>query len=143
MILSKQPIRRGRHPRSVRRGAAAVEFALISPLFLLLVLGSIDVSRLLMAKTVLANASREACRVAILPTAKPDEIQEIAERIAEAGMVTGVDVSISHEAANFGNGKFVTVTVSVSFAQLTWTGILLTMGDRELKTATTMRQESP
>ncbi len=143
MILSKKAFRRGRYPRSAHRGAAAVEFALIAPLFLLLVLGSIDVSRLLMAKAVLANASREACRVANLPTATPDEIQEIAEQIAAAGMVTNVNVSISHEAANFGNGQFVTVTVSATFAQLSWTGVLLQMGDRELKTATTMRQESP
>src|SRR5260370_21714443 len=51
-----------------RRGAQAlVEFALVLPLFLLLVLGVIDFSRLLFTSISLANAARELAHAAALP----------------------------------------------------------------------------
>jgi Flp pilus assembly protein TadG len=53
---------RGRLPRSNERGAAAVEFALVAPLLLVLVFGIIDFGMLMNTKTVIANAAREGAR---------------------------------------------------------------------------------
>lgn len=47
------------------RGAAAVEFALILPLLLMLAFGTIDFSYLINRSTVLNNAAREGAREAI------------------------------------------------------------------------------
>lgn len=47
-------------------GASAVEFALILPLFLILVFGIIEFSVILFNKTVITNASREGARFGVL-----------------------------------------------------------------------------
>ena len=56
--------RGGRAPRD--RGAAAVEFALLLPMLLLLVFGIIDFGRALNAQIVLTQAAREGSRLAAL-----------------------------------------------------------------------------
>jgi len=52
--------------RSGDRGAAAVEFALLLPLLLLLVFGIIDFGRALNAQITLTQAAREGARLAAL-----------------------------------------------------------------------------
>ena len=47
-----------------RRGAAAVEFAVVVPFFLILVFGMIDFGRAMMISQVIQNASREGARLA-------------------------------------------------------------------------------
>lgn len=55
---------RSLHGRSsADRGAAAVEFALLLPLMLLIVLGIIDFGRMLNAQQTLTNAAREGSRL--------------------------------------------------------------------------------
>lgn len=48
-----------------RRGVTALEFALVGPAFLLMVLGIVEVSRILTAQQLLDMAAREASRVGI------------------------------------------------------------------------------
>jgi len=55
--------------RRSRLGTAAVEFALIAPLFWILIVGMFEVSRALMVKEILTDSARKACRTAILPGA--------------------------------------------------------------------------
>lgn len=57
---SETPERRA-FPRDA--GAAAVEFAIILPLFLILIGGIIDFGRLFYAEIIVANASREGARM--------------------------------------------------------------------------------
>ncbi len=55
------------YPRGSReRGAAAVEFALILPVFLLLIAGAIDLTRMMYTQVVVTNAAREGARMAAL-----------------------------------------------------------------------------
>jgi len=49
-----------------QRGAAAVEFALILPLLLLLIFGIIEFGVLIYDKAMLTNASREAARAGVV-----------------------------------------------------------------------------
>ena len=49
-----------------RRGAAAVEMALITPIFLMLAFGIIEFGRGMMVSNMVANAAREGARQAIL-----------------------------------------------------------------------------
>lgn len=53
-------------PRDLSRGQALVETALILPLFLVLLLGIVDMGRAVWASTSLASAAREAARYAIV-----------------------------------------------------------------------------
>lgn len=75
-----------RKTRSIRtsassdRGAAAVEFALLLPLVLVLVLGIIDFGGMLHARVTLTQAAREGARVAALqddsdPAYDPDNVR--------------------------------------------------------------------
>jgi Flp pilus assembly protein TadG len=48
--------------RCYRAGAAAVEFALVAPLFTLLILGAVELGRALQVQAALDNAVREGCR---------------------------------------------------------------------------------
>jgi hypothetical protein len=56
--------------RSKPRGQAMVEFALIFPIFILLLVGLFDLGRVIWVNDTLATASREAARFAIVHGAK-------------------------------------------------------------------------
>jgi TadE-like protein len=57
-----------RAPRRRARGAgqSLVEFALVLPLFLAILIGMVDIGRAIWANNVIANAAREAARYAIV-----------------------------------------------------------------------------
>jgi len=63
-MFTRRPIRPVRHPDS-RQGAAAVETALVLPLFFLIVFGIIEFGRAFMVAQLLTNAAREGARAAI------------------------------------------------------------------------------
>ena len=52
--------------RRNRQGAAVVEFAIVAPVFFLLVFGMIEYGRMVMVQQVITNASREGARVGVL-----------------------------------------------------------------------------
>jgi len=54
--------------RQCRRGAAAVEFAFVAPIFLLIVLGTVEVSRALWVKASMQFAVEETARYALVNT---------------------------------------------------------------------------
>jgi len=61
-----------------RKGASAVEFALVLPILLLLFLGIIEFSFLLFNKAVITNAAREGARAGIvqrIPRVPPTDIE--------------------------------------------------------------------
>jgi Flp pilus assembly protein TadG len=49
-------------PRASERGAVAVEFALLAPVLIMLLLGTMEFSRAYNVQTTLANAAREGAR---------------------------------------------------------------------------------
>src|SRR5947209_5457878 len=55
-----------RASRAKRWGAAAVEFAIVAPILVSLVLALIEFGRVLMVEQILTNAAREGCRTAVL-----------------------------------------------------------------------------
>lgn len=107
-----------------RRGAAAVEFALVAPVFFLFVFGLIELGRAVMIQQCLTNASRVGCRHAVLATTRTDEqvksvVQDhLRSAISDPSLVT---CNVNPENL-FGidPGSQVTVSVSVNFAELSW-----------------------
>jgi Flp pilus assembly protein TadG len=75
--------------RHHERGQSLVEFALILPVLLILLLGILDFGRAVAAYNSVANAARSAVRVAIVDQ-NPDRITEAAE--AEAVGLSPIDV---------------------------------------------------
>src|SRR5687768_2436293 len=61
--------------RRNRRATAAVEFAIVAPVFLLLVFGMIEYGRMVMVQQIITNASREGARTAVLDGATTAGVQ--------------------------------------------------------------------
>ncbi len=73
-----------------RRGQGIVEFALVLPIFLLLLFGAIELGRAYLDKHLLTNAAREGARVGTLPSStEPDVTSIIDDFLTDAGMTAG------------------------------------------------------
>ncbi|SIN79964.1 TadE/TadG family type IV pilus assembly protein [Halodesulfovibrio marinisediminis] len=59
------------------RGAAAIEMALMLPILLLLVFGTIEIGRFYWAKHAVVHAANEGARLAVLPDVTQQEIDEV------------------------------------------------------------------
>ena len=68
-----------------RRGAAVVELAVVLPVFVLLVIGAIDVGRAILVRHKLVEAARAACRLHTIQ----DEVTP--EQVSDVWMVAGFD----------------------------------------------------
>ncbi|GAB2834599.1 TadE/TadG family type IV pilus assembly protein [Lentzea nigeriaca] len=103
----------GSAPASNRdRGAAAVEFALVLPVLLLVMCGIIDFGRALHAQVVLTQAAREGARLAAL--GEPDTVSRTRDA---AGSLTAVEVDVTACPANLAAADaVVTVTHDFTFA---------------------------
>ena len=100
--------------KSSQKGQALVEFALVLPVLLVLVLGSIDVGWLLYAKISTASAAREVARaVAVLDATEYATFQGVAD--AKMTAVPGTEsVDVSPKIYTEGAQVTVTVTTNVS-----------------------------
>lgn len=70
-------------------GAELIEFALVLPLLLLVVLGIIDFGFLFQRYEVITNAAREGARVAVLPGYGPPDVTLRVDQYLKAGGLTG------------------------------------------------------
>ena len=104
-------------------GAAAVEFALVLPILLLLVFGIVDFGRLYFTQITLTDAAREGARVLALEGAagsgySATQASDDAEaRVQDA--VSGVDGAVNVSSGTCTDGQPVTVTVTTDFSFLT------------------------
>ncbi len=69
-----------RRPRR-ERGAAALEFALVAPLFFLVVFGGIEIGLMFRSHLAIQDMSRSAARVASIQRDNPDADREILKRV--------------------------------------------------------------
>jgi len=91
------------------RGAAAIEFALLFPLLMLIVFGTIDFGRALNAQITLTQAAREGARLDAL-----GEPNVVAQSQAAATGLSPVDVTVT--ACPPGAGPTVNAVVNVSYS---------------------------
>lgn len=97
-------------------GQAVIEFALVLPVILILVLGSIDAGWLLYAKISTTAAAREAARaVAVLDATEYAGFQGIAD--AKMTAVPGTEI-VNVEPKVYTEGAQVTVTVTTNVSPL-------------------------
>jgi Flp pilus assembly protein TadG len=74
-----------------QRGAQAVEFALVLPFFLVLLMLTIDLGFLMLNKAVITNASREAARAGSLLSAtawSPSDVAAVACNYAKSALIS-------------------------------------------------------
>jgi len=99
-----------------KRGVAAVEFAVILPLLLILLFGIVEFSLILYDKAIITNASREGTRAGIVqaPRLTDSEIEFVVKNYCRNHVISFGDndtigVTISREGLDFGDDLTVTV----------------------------------
>lgn len=133
--------------RSCRRkrcGAAVVEFALVAPVFFLLVFGMIEFGRMVMVQQIITNASREGARIAVLDGTTAAEVRTTITNYLQNSRIQGATITIDPpEPGTAGYGAPVSVTVQVPFAQVSWLPAPFFIGaETNLSATTVMRRET-
>jgi Flp pilus assembly protein TadG len=90
---SMQPPNRQRAVR--RTGAAAVEFAIVAPIFFIFVLGSLEFGRLNVIRHTADQAAYEAARHAMVPGATAAEARTRADRMLRIVGARGARVGVA------------------------------------------------
>jgi Flp pilus assembly protein TadG len=130
--------------RRTRRGAAAVEFAVVAPVFFAFTLGMIEIGRAVMVQQILTTASREGARQAVLDGATQTAVTTFITTYLTAAAVpsggTTVAFSPSLPTASGYNGP-VTVKVSLPFNQVSWSPSPIFLNGKTLTASTTMQRE--
>jgi len=125
------------------RGQAVVEFALILPLFVLLVFAICEFGRVWMNQHVLTTASRAGARVGILPSSTAGDVQTTVDNhLSAAGLdPNSASVVMSNIGTGASSGDITSVSVSYDVGILTGSLIPALQGTFTLNSATTMRHE--
>ena len=148
--LKRQPERRagdnlektGRTCRRHRRGAAAVEFAVVAPVFVLLVFGMIEFGRMVMVQQMLTNAAREGARLGVIEGNTTADVQNRVDDYLEAANITGATVTVTTlPPSGTDTGDRISVTVSIPFGQVSWLPTPMYLGGESLASTAIMRAE--
>ncbi len=130
-LSSLRPAARSGHtpPRAVpRRGAVAVELAVVAPVLLVLVIGSIEFGRAMMASNLLTTAAREGARVAALPNKDSNDVRdavvnELSAAAIPVNRTSDIEILVNgaaKDASTAISGDLVQVTVTVAYQNVTW-----------------------
>jgi Flp pilus assembly protein TadG len=119
--------------RKRRRGVAAVEFAVLLPLILTLLLGIWEVGRLVEIQQLLSNAAREGGRQSTTGQLTNSQIQSVVTQYLQvAGLpTTNVVVTVqnlTHPAADVSQASYldnIQVTVTIPVADVRWSVLSL------------------
>jgi Flp pilus assembly protein TadG len=125
-----------------RRGAAVVEFAVVAPVFFILVFGLIEYGRAVMVEQILTNAAREGARSAILTSATTNGVKSVVNTYLSSASISGATVTVSpNPPSSASSGSNVTVTVSIPFTSVSWLPSPFYLGSTTLTATCAMRTE--
>ncbi len=123
-----------------RDGAAAVEFAFILPILLLLFSGIVQFGSIMFLENHMTNVARETSRrIAVGELSQADAASSAQQALVNWGV--NYEVSIAATSAGGGN-EDITVAISLPMAQAALMDVLGVFQSGNLTAAVTMRQES-
>ncbi len=131
-----------------KRGAAVIEFALVLPVFILLIFGMIEFGRAVMVQQILVNASREGARQAVLDGSTVAEVANRVNTYLAAAVINGATTEYAVNGTTVadpsiaGYGEAVTVRVSVPYDNVNWIPVPDYLGGTLLSASTVMRRET-
>jgi len=137
--------------RKGERGQAIVELALTLPLLLLVLLGIFDFGLMFQRFEVVANAAREAARVAVLPDSTVGQAQAHATLYLQSGGVNGATVNCAPDTLTLATAPAKTVDVMRCVVTYTHQHLFVgqimslfggSLGSTQLRANSTMRKES-
>ena len=105
--------------RSGESGTALIEFAIVLPLLIIILFGTIEFGLLMFNKQVITNASREGARYGIVardPRHSEAEIAAVVEKYCAGQLITfGTENEPVNSTATFGQDLTVTATYDYDF----------------------------
>jgi Flp pilus assembly protein TadG len=126
-----------------RKGATLVEFAIVVPIYLLLVFGIIEYGRMIMVQQVITNAAREGARVGVLDNSTSADVTTAANRfLSPAGISSATISATPSPPSSAAYASLVTVTVSVPYNSVSWLPSPMYLGGKTLTSTSKMRRES-
>ncbi len=100
-----------------QQGQSLVEFALLLPMLVVILFGTVEFGRLWMTMNVLTGAAREGARVAAVTAPNTAQVQTAVNNVLNGASITGATITVvGPNAANN-----VTVTVRINYNVLTGT----------------------
>lgn len=133
--------------RMTRRGASAVEMALVAPILVALLLGMIEAARVGMVCQLVTAAAREGCRVAVLNGMTQTDVQNrITAVLSGSGISVGTVTPTCPSPYTWTtapNGTAITVSMSVSYSQVSWLRLSWFFKNATISAAATMSSERP
>ena len=128
--------------RRRREGAAAVEMAIVLPLFIVLIMGTIEASRLGMVSQLLHVAAREGCRTAVLPGQNESDVRaRINKALVGSGITPTVKISPAGNWTTAMAPSPITVELSVPFKDVSWLGSPFAFDQSIVRASATMSSE--
>ena len=127
--------------KTKRRGAAAVEFAIVLPILVLLVFGMIEFGRMLMVQQMIVNSAREGARHAILNGSSLQSTTARVENYLVNAGITDPEITISPDPEKVGTSEPVTVGVRVPFTDVSWLPTPMFLGQKSLESQSVMFHE--
>ena len=104
-------------PKQKERGAVAVEMAVVLPLLLLILIGTMEFGRVFNVQNSLTQAAREGARHAAIKYNKPD-LDVAGTALAAAPSLDGLGVAVADNASSCGPDADVQVTTSVTLQSM-------------------------
>ncbi len=126
---------------------AAVELAVILPVFLLVVIGIIEFGRGMMVEQLLANCARMGARQAILAGKTNSDIENVVQDFFQKTCNATADITISVNGVANANistaqrGDLCEVAVSVQFSQVSFLPTPSWLSESSLQSRCTMEHE--
>lgn len=133
-----------------RRGAAAVEFALVATVFFLFVFGVFEIGRLVMLQQIMGEACRQGARRAILENASETAVVDQVKARLAACSISGSTVTITWPTkstqpsiARLGFQDPITVRATVPYSSVSWLVPTWVSSGVVMQAQSTMRIERP
>jgi Flp pilus assembly protein TadG len=120
-----------------QQGQSLVEFALLLPILVVIVFGTVELGRLWMTMNVLTGAAREGARVAAVTAPNVALVQSAANNVLAAVNITGATVTVVGPNAS----NTVIVTVRLNYTVLTGAIVPGLNRTLQLSRSTSMRWE--
>lgn len=120
-----------------------VEFAVVAPVFFLLVFGMIEFGRMVMVHQLLIGAAREGARQAVVDGATTQKVEQTVRDYLTATSIKGEEavVTVSPDPATTATGVPVKVETAIAFAKVSWLPAPLYLENVTLSAAAIMRRE--
>jgi Flp pilus assembly protein TadG len=128
---------------SRRHAAAAVEFAVVAPIFLIMITGIMELGRAIQVRQLVTNASREGARIGGYDTTTSASTVTTAVNsyLSNVG-ISGATTTVSPNPPSLASdGQSISVTVSIPFNNVSYLPSPLYLGGQTLQATTVMCRE--